>query len=239
MTEHPTVSKQNHTNPQSCLEARKVKVGIVDDHPMVREGLRAFLGYAEDIEVAFLASNGTEALERTVRMEPDVVLMDLVMPGEMDGIEATQRIRTQAASVHVIALTSFQETERVLAALDAGAIGYLQKDVSPADLLAAIRHAAVGRSVLDPAAFAALHRVSRHHPPSDTLVEPLTSREQEVLDALAAGFSNKEIASKLGISDKTVKVHVSHILSKLGVYDRTQALLAAAKLGLIQLNLKR
>ncbi|QSO46205.1 response regulator [Alicyclobacillus mengziensis] len=234
MTEHPAVSNQNRTEP----ETHKVKVGIVDDHQMVREGLRAFLGYAKDIEVAFLACDGREALEQTVRTEPDVVLMDLVMPGEMDGIEATRQIRTQAASVHIIALTSFQETERVLAALDAGAIGYLQKDVSPTDLLAAIRQAAVGRAVLDPAAFAALQRMARNNPTSETLVEPLTSREQEVLDALATGFSNKEIASKLGISDKTVKVHVSHILSKLGVYDRTQALLAAAKLGLIQLDLK-
>ena len=266
MTDQSTVSNDNHTDPRP----NTVRVGIVDDHQMVREGLRAFLGYAGDIEVAFLAADGREALEQTLLAAPDVVLMDLVMPGELDGIEATRRIRVQTRA-QVIALTSFQEPERILAALDAGAIGYLQKDVNPTDLLGAIRQAAVGRAVLDAAAFAALQAMAKRSPHASaatgtdtrfknqlggtidslsnsdsasagglqgTLSEPLTSREQEVLDALAAGQSNKEIASQLGISDKTVKVHVSHILSKLGVYDRTQALLAAAKLGLIQLGPK-
>lgn len=232
-----------------------IKVGIVDDHQMVREGLRTFLSYAEDINIIWLANSGLNAVEAVQCDVPDVILMDLVMPGDMDGIRATIEIRQIAPTVKIIALTSFQDTDRILEVLDAGAIGYLQKDVSSTDLLGAIRQAAMGRTILEQTAFEALQARSRgrlmgrsqqplqsgaviSHDSWDGqgVLEALTSRELEVLQSLAAGLSNKEIAADLGISEKTVKVHVSHILSKLGVYDRTQALLAAAKLGLIQLN---
>jgi NarL family two-component system response regulator LiaR len=216
---------------------------------MVREGLRAFLQLSDDIEIVAEAGTGAEALEIAEAEHPDVMLIDLVMPGQYDGVAAIRHIAAKHPDIHLIALTSYQERDRMLGAIHAGAISYLQKDVSPEDLMAAIRQAAAGRAVLDPAALDALREAQSGavgHPPADPssraahqaggLVEPLTQREREVLEALAQGMSNKEIAAALGIAEKTVKVHVSHILGKLGVYDRTQALLAASRLGLIQLQ---
>jgi NarL family two-component system response regulator LiaR len=214
----------------------------------VREGLRAFLQLSDDIEIVAEAGTGAEALEIAEAEHPDVMLIDLVMPGQFDGVAAIRQIAAKHPDIHLIALTSYQERDRMLGAIHAGAISYLQKDVSPEDLMTAIRQAAAGRAVLDPAALDALREAQsravgaatsvqgdRTHQ-SGGLVEPLTQREQEVLEALAQGMSNKEIAAALGIAEKTVKVHVSHILGKLGVYDRTQALLAASRLGLIQLQ---
>jgi two-component system, NarL family, response regulator LiaR len=232
-------------------EHKKIRVLIVDDHAMVREGLRAFLQFAPDIEIVAEAGTGVEAIDLCRSEHIDVVLMDVVMPGQCDGIAATKRIKAEHPDIQIIALTSFQDTERTLAVIEAGAISYLQKDVNPDDLLFAIRQAAAGRTVLDPSALSALlqsgvHETqqtplsSRVNPANSSghlgLVESLTVREEEVLEAMARGMSNKEIAAELGITEKTVKVHVSHILAKLGVFDRTQAVIAATKLGLIELK---
>jgi two-component system, NarL family, response regulator LiaR len=232
-------------------ENKRIRVLIVDDHAMVREGLRVFLQFAPDIEIVAEAGTGAEAIELCRSEQIDVVLMDMVIPGQYDGIAATKRIKSEHPEVRVIALTSFQDTDRTLAIIEAGAISYLQKDVNPDDLLSAIRQAAVGRTVLDPVAMSALMQSGAHEPqPSpalsrgspqsvsghSSLVEPLTVRETEVLEAMARGMSNKEIAAELCITEKTVKVHVSHILAKLGVFDRTQAVIAATKLGLIELK---
>jgi NarL family two-component system response regulator LiaR len=229
-------------------EHKRIRIAIVDDHPMVREGLRAFLQLSDDIEIVAEAGTGAEALEIAEAERPDVMLIDLVMPGQFDGVAAIRQIAAKHPDIHLIALTSYQERDRMLGAIHAGAISYLQKDVSPEDLMTAIRQAAAGRAVLDPAALDALREAqsravgaapsvqSHRTHQAGGLVEPLTQREQEVLEALAQGMSNKEIAAALGIAEKTVKVHVSHILGKLGVYDRTQALLAASRLGLIQLQ---
>ena len=241
----------------------KIRVGLVDDHPVVREGLRSFLQLAEDIEVVAEAGSGREAIEVAQTIAIDVLLMDLVMEGEHDGITATRQISRAHPEIRILALTSFQDATRMMSVIEAGAISYLQKDVSPDHLLSAIRQTAAGRTVLEPSALLELRRTAITATPESTpaqtptsrstsastptstlsnradvlrLVDPLTQREQEVLHALANGLSNKEIAAKLGIAEKTVKVHVSHILGKLGVYDRTQALLAAAKLGLVHLD---
>ncbi len=225
-----------------------IRIAIVDDHPMVREGLRAFLQLSSDMEIVAEVGTGAEAVELADSEAIDVMLMDLVMPGKYDGVAAIRKIAELHPDIHIIALTSFQEKDQMLGAIQAGAISYLQKDVSPEDLLSAIRQAAVGRTVLDPAALTALRDLQDkagftaapvHHGRNTSasgLSEPLTQREQDVLDALAKGMSNKEIAAELDIAEKTVKVHVSHILGKLGVYDRTQALLAASRIGLIQLE---
>ncbi|WP_029421990.1 response regulator [Alicyclobacillus macrosporangiidus] len=225
-------------------EARTIRLAIVDDHPMVREGLRAFLQLSEDIQVAGEAATGEEAIQLADAVRPDVMLMDLVMPGACDGVAAIREITRRHPDIRIIALTSFQERDRTLGAIQAGAIGYLEKDVSPEDLVTAIRQAAVGRAVLDPAALDALRGGEHRREPKPAgggsgdlrLREPLTQREQDVLQALAQGMSNKEIAAALGIAEKTVKVHISHILDKLGVYDRTQAVLAATRLGLIRMD---
>ena len=229
----------------------KIRVAIVDDHPVVREGLRAFLQLSPEIEIVGEANDGPQAVSLNQSQDIDVLLMDLQMPGAYDGVEAIRLIMAERSQTRIIVLTSFQDADRMLDALAAGAIGYLQKDVQPDDLLGAIRQAANGRSVLEPQAFALLQRhplkrdgpvgavtLDEHsHPKSDiSYIEPLTGREQQVLEALAKGMSNKEIAAVLFITEKTVKVHVSHILAKLCVYDRTQAILAAARLGLVHLT---
>lgn len=214
-----------------------IRIALVDDHAMVREGLRAFLQLANDIIIVAEAATGAEAIELADAEELDVILMDLVMPGAVDGIAATREISRRHPTIHIVALTSFQDRDRTLGVIEAGAISFLQKDVSPEDLLGTIRQAAAGRTVLEPAALLTLKEgkpVQAQRPPS-AWMEQLTVREQEVLEAIAQGMSNKEVSTALGISEKTVKVHVTHILGKLGVYDRTQAILAASKRGLIQI----
>lgn len=239
----------------------KIRVGLVDDHPVVREGLRSFLQLSPDIEVVAEAGSVQEALEMARSIPLDVILMDLVLQGNEDGITATRLITREQPAVRILALTSFQDIDRMMHVIEAGAISYLQKDVSPDDLLNAIRQTASGRTVLEPSALSELrkHAQSQAKPgfttprselkqqgahigispggTEGTLFEPLTIREQDVLERLARGLSNKEIGAELGIAEKTVKVHVSHILAKLNVYDRTQALLKAAKIGLIELDL--
>ena len=209
----------------------KISVLIVDDHAVVRKGLRAFLDTQEDIELVGEATNGVEAVERVREFLPDVVLMDLVMP-VMDGIEATRRIRALSPRTQVIVLTSFTEDEKVFPSIKAGALSYLLKDVSPGDLVQAIQAAYRGEAQLHPdIAKKLMEELSRRT--SDPIREELTERELEVLRLIAEGHSNREIALELVISVKTVKTHVSNILSKLHLSDRTQAAIYALREGLM------
>ncbi len=205
-----------------------IRVLIVDDHAVVREGLRTFLELQDGLDVVGEAGDGVEAVREAERLRPDVVVMDLVMP-ERDGVEAMRELRERVPATRVLVLTSFLDDERLLPALRAGAAGYLLKNVQPQDLARAIRAADAGEAMIDPAVAARL---------VDALVEgegapraELTAREQEVLGLIGRGFANKRIARELGIAEKTVKSHVSHVLAKLGVSDRTQAALYAARLG--------
>jgi NarL family two-component system response regulator LiaR len=203
---------------------------IVDDHAMVRKGLVTFLKNAPDLELVGEARDGREAIEGCERLRPDVILMDLVMP-ELGGVAATRTIHQRRPDVRVIALTSFQEKELVQDALQAGAIGYLLKNVSGEELVEAIRQAHAGRPTLAPEALQALVQ-----PPSETetLAADLTRRENEVLALLVKGMSNPEIAERLVISRATVKVHVSSILSKLGVGSRAEAIALALQHKLVR-----
>lgn len=205
-----------------------VRVLIADDHSVVRQGLRMFLKLDPELEVIGEAGNGAEAIQMARALRPDVVLMDLLMPGT-DGIVATQRIRAEVPSTEVLALTSVLEDASVVGAVQAGAIGYLLKDTSAEQLCKAIKEAAQGKVQLAPEAAARLVREVR----APDNPESLTGRETEVLRALANGLTNREIARTLNIGERTVKTHVSHLLSKLGLQSRTQAALYAVRIGLI------
>jgi DNA-binding NarL/FixJ family response regulator len=211
-----------------------IRVLIVDDHAVVREGLRTFLSLQDGMEVVGEAADGLEALEQAQALEPDVILMDLVMP-RLDGVEAMRSLREQGSPARVIVLTSFLEDERLMPALQAGAAGYLLKDVEPPELARAIRAASAGDALLDPTVAARV--VAAIADGGHAVVAPdeqrLTRREHEVLTLIAHGRSNKRIAFELGISEKTVKTHVGHVLAKLGVTDRTQAALLAVQQGLV------
>ena len=213
--------------------ADAIRVLLVDDHAVVREGLRNFLALQDGLEIVGEASDGNEAIEQAQRLEPDVILMDLVMPG-LDGIGAMRQLRTRTPASRVIVLTSFLEDERVLPAIQAGAAGYLLKNVAPAELARAIRAAHAGEAIIDPTAAARLvHAIADDARPRIEEPERLTRRERDVLELIARGRSNKRIALELGISEKTVKTHVGHLLAKLGVTDRTQAALMAVEEGLV------
>jgi two-component system, NarL family, response regulator LiaR len=206
-------------------ENSRIKVLVVDDHAMVRRGLRFFLLASEDLELVAEVGSGEEAVEACQRTDPDVVLMDLIMPG-MGGVAATRAIRKAQPHIQVVALTSFLEEDLVASALEAGAISYLLKNVSAQQLADAIRAAKIGRSTLAPeAAQALIHVVSRPPTPG----QDLTAREREVLGLMVEGLTNSEIAERLVVSRSTVKNHVSSILSKLGVSRRTEAVLLAVQ----------
>jgi DNA-binding NarL/FixJ family response regulator len=211
-----------------------IRVLIVDDHAVVREGLRTFLELQEGIEVVGEAADGEQAVAQAAALEPDVILMDLVMP-RLDGIGAMRALRERESPSHVIVLTSFLDDERLMPAMQAGAAGYLLKDVEPAELARAVRSACADEALIDPTVAARLlHSLSageRPNHPGD-IAAHLTRREREVLDLIALGHSNKRIARELGVAEKTVKTHVGHVLAKLGVADRTQAALFAVEHGL-------
>jgi NarL family two-component system response regulator LiaR len=207
------------------VPSQPIRVLLVDDHPMVRRGLATFLKAFEDLELAGDAGSGQVALDQCSKLHPDVILMDMVMP-DMDGATATRLIRRQFPEVQVIALTSFKEGELITNALEAGAIGYLLKDVTAEDLARAIRAAHAGRATLSPeAAQALVHAANR--PPAPGL--DLTEREREVLALMIEGLNNTQIAGRLTVSPSTIKSHVSSILSKLGVASRTEAVSLALR----------
>jgi DNA-binding NarL/FixJ family response regulator len=206
-----------------------IRVLLVDDHAIVRTGLRYFLMGTEDIDVVGEASNAAEALALVAELEPDVVLMDLVMPG-MDGIAATQHLRQHFPHVRVLAVTSFSSGDMVQRALKAGAVSYVMKDVQGRDLVSAIRATYGGRSVLTPEAAEALVTAFSHAPKPGA---DLSARELEVLDLLTLGLSNGQIAGRLQISRNTVRHHVQNILGKLGVVNRTEAVALALQHGLV------
>ncbi|MBQ0137820.1 MAG: response regulator transcription factor [Kurthia sp.] len=208
-----------------------IKVLIADDHHVVRRGLLFFLKTQKDIEVIGEASNGKEAVELATNLQPDIVLMDLVMP-IMDGIEATRRIKSVYPHIHILMLTSFSDRDHIVPAIEAGAAGYQLKDIEPDELVATIRKIIAGENSMHPEVTTQLdinHDTMSNLPHT---LHPLTRRERDVLAELTKGKSNKEIASSLFVTEKTVKTHISNIFTKLEVQDRTQAALYAVKYGL-------
>jgi len=207
--------------------ADPIRVLLVDDHAVVREGLRAFLRLQRDMEVVGEAAGGDDALAVARSTQPDVIVLDLVMPGG-DGISVLRRVREEVPQARVLVLTSFDDDAQIFAATSAGAGGYMLKDVDPSDLADVISAVAEGRPALDGRVAARLMRRAGA-PPSDEL----TARERDVLTLMAEGLANKEIAQRLGIGEKTVKTHVSRVLDKLGVADRTQAAVLAIRRHLV------
>jgi DNA-binding NarL/FixJ family response regulator len=207
-----------------------IRVLLVDDHAVVREGLRNFLELQDGIEVVGEADDGEQALTAAERLRPDVILMDLVMP-KLDGVGAMRRLRTTQPEARVVVLTSFLEDEHLLPAIQTGAAGYLLKNAEPAELANAIRAAHAGKAIIDPTVAARLVTALADGGSTPRRVEEerLTRREREVLELIVGGRSNKRIAFELGISEKTVKTHVGHLLAKLGCADRTQAALLAVR----------
>jgi NarL family two-component system response regulator LiaR len=211
-----------------------IAVLIVDDHPLVRQGIRTYLETQRDLAVAGEAASGQEAVDLVADVLPDVVLMDLVMPG-MDGVEATRRIRQISPRTQVVVLTSYHEDAHIFPAIKAGALSYLLKDVGPSELAAAVRAAASGEAVVHPRVAARLVEElwgTRDEVPN--VFAELSDREMEVLRLIADGRSNAEIAKHLVISERTVKGHVSNILSKLHLADRTQAAVLAWREGVVR-----
>lgn len=204
----------------------KIRVALVDDHAVIRAGLQQLLAGTDDIEVVATAENGAQALAVVRRERPDVVLMDLQMP-EVDGVAATRMIMAEGLGTDVLVLTSFSDGERIVAALDAGAVGYLLKDADPEDVLQGIRAVSRGESPIHPRAARALLGVRA----GSTQVQ-LTARESEVLKLVKDGLANKQIARRLDISERTVKAHLTSAFSRIGVADRTQAALWAQRNGL-------
>lgn len=210
-----------------------IRVLIADDHAVVRQGLRTFLELQDDVEVVGDVGDGEHAVAAALELAPDVVLMDLVMPG-VDGVEAIGRIAQRSPATRVIALTSFLDDDKVLPAVRAGAAGYLLKDVGPDDLVRAIRTVHAGEALLHPAVAARLmEEVAAPRARGAEDGAGLTARERDVLTQITRGLSNKRIALELDISEATVKIHVSNVLRKLGVTDRTQAALYAVREGLV------
>jgi two-component system, NarL family, response regulator LiaR len=212
-------------------EREPIRVLVVDDHEVVRGGLRAFLELQDGIEVAGEAADGEQAIQAVARIRPDVVLMDLVMP-RTDGIEALRVLRERSPDTRVIVLTSFLDEDKLLPALRSGAAGYLLKNAQPNEIARAVRAAYAGEAVLDPVVAARLVEALEAGGDDEPL-DRLTPREREVLVLIGRGFPNKRIAQELRVSEKTVKTHVGHVLGKLGVVDRTQAAILAVRAGLV------
>jgi NarL family two-component system response regulator LiaR len=214
----------------------KIRLLIVDDHEIVRQGLRGFLDLLDDFEVIGEGSNGVDAVRLAEELQPDVILLDLVMP-EMDGIESTRRIMLANPEARILILSSFSNDDNVLPAIRAGAMGYLLKDISPDDLADALREAHQGKAQLHPdiamQLMAHVQEGNQRSDDSQSLISDLTDREIEVLQCIARGLNNREIAGELSISHTTVKTHVSNLLSKLHLADRTQAAIFAIRQGLV------
>jgi NarL family two-component system response regulator LiaR len=208
-----------------------IRILLVDDHAVVREGLRTFLELQDEFEIVGEAADGEEGVLEAERLNPDVILMDLVMPG-LDGVGAMRALRTSLPDARVIVLTSFADDDRLLPAIQAGAAGYLLKDAQPSEVARAVRAAHAGEALLDPAVAARLVDAIAQAPGEEPR-ERLTPREHQVLELIAQGRPNKLIARELEISEKTVKAHVSRVLEKLGVSDRTQAALYAVRQGIV------
>ncbi len=212
-----------------------IRVLLCDDHAIVRKGIGALLATQPDIEVVGEASDGQEAVAAAEALQPDVILMDLLMP-KLDGIGATQQITARHPGIHILVLTSFAADDKIFPAIKAGALGYLLKDTGPTELLQAIRQVARGEPSLEPT-IARKVLFELHHPPkAPPTTDPLTEREGEVLKWVAQGLSNREIAERLVITERTVCTHVSNILTKLHLASRTQAALYALKEGLTSLD---
>lgn len=215
----------------------KLKLLLVDDQALFREGLRTLLNLVPDFQIVAEAKNGHEAIDLAKRHRPDVILMDLRMPG-LGGVEATRGIRSAGLDSRILVLTTFDSDEDIYGALAAGAIGYLLKDLPSEKLAEAIRAAARGESMLEPSVANKVVRqfvqlqAKQERRVAQPLAEPLSQRELQVLEKLTEGLSNKEIAARLGIAEGTIKNHLSQIFGKLGVLDRTQAALRARELGL-------
>jgi NarL family two-component system response regulator LiaR len=216
--------------------AENIRVLIVDDHAVVREGQRALIATEPGMELVGEGADGIEAIQLTKSLKPDVILIDLLMP-RMGGIEAIQKIKAENSKVNILVLTSFAEDEKVFSAIKAGALGYLLKDATPQELLAAIRQVYRGEPSMDSAVANKLMRELQRSSDLPLTEEPLTVREVDVLKLVAQGLTNQEIAEKLVISERTVRTHVSHILDKLHLANRTQMALYALREGLADLNL--
>jgi NarL family two-component system response regulator LiaR len=212
---------------------KRIRVLIADDHPVVRHGLRAFLQLQADLDIVGEAGDGLEAVAQVRKLQPDVVLLDLVMP-RLDGIEAIRHIREARSSTKVIVLTTFADDEKVFPAVKAGAAGYLLKDVEPRELAEAIRTVHGGQGLLHPSIASKLMREFAGEQERASTLDTLTEREMDVLRLIAQGKSNREIAREFVLSEKTVKTHVSNILAKLQLADRTQAALYAVRNRLVE-----
>jgi NarL family two-component system response regulator LiaR len=212
-----------------------IRILIVDDHAIVRKGLRALLAEIDDIEVVAEAGDGQEAIDQAELVQPDVILMDLVMP-RLDGIEATRQITALQPNARILALTSFAADDKVFPAIKAGAIGYLLKDSEPADLLRAIRRVYRGEPSLHPSVARKIMQELNRPPKGPPTPDPLTPREVEVLGQVAKGLSNQEIAERLFVSEPTVRTHMSNILGKLHLANRVQAALYALREGIAALE---
>lgn len=212
-----------------------IKILIVDDHTIVRKGIKALLAETSDIQVVGEADNGLEGINLSKQLEPDVILMDLLMP-KMDGIEATRRITSQQPNARVLVLTSFVGDEKILPAIKAGALGYMLKNSEPSELIRSIHKVYRGEPLLHPNIARKLMREILNHPSNELTPETLTAREVEVLHLLSKGLTNEEIASRLTLSEVTVRTHISHLLSKLQLANRVQATLYALREGIVSIE---